>query len=88
VRHADTDTVVADAIVAATFVNGSPRAFEGPDALATHSDSSGRYLLCGLPVGLDLVIETAALALPPTALRRMFPAEGLYHHEFLLSANR
>lgn len=89
VRNADADTVIADAIVAATFVNGSAReAFEGADPLATHSDSAGRYLLCGLPLGVELVIEAAALTMPPRALRRTFPAEGLYYHEFLVSANR
>jgi hypothetical protein len=89
VRNADTDTEIAGASVVATLVNGSAReAFEGTDAMAAHSDAAGRYLLCGLPVGLDLMIEAAALTMPPKALRRTFPAAGLYYHEFLVSPNR
>jgi hypothetical protein len=48
---------------------------------------AGRYLLCGLPVATDLNLRTAAPFLRVESINRGFEAEGLYRHDFTLSAN-
>ncbi|HYR07533.1 MAG TPA: carboxypeptidase regulatory-like domain-containing protein, partial [Longimicrobium sp.] len=83
VRSAEPDSAVADAAVEATIVLDAAReAYAWLLPLATYSDSAGRYLLCGLPVGIDLAINAAAPFLNPAAIRRTLPSEGLYHHDF------
>jgi hypothetical protein len=88
VRNAEADSVLHNATIAATFERaGERRAAGAGQPLETRSDSAGRYLLCGLPLGADLNVRAAAASLRPETIQRKFDAEGLYHHDFTLSAN-
>jgi hypothetical protein len=87
VRNAEADTAVADAAVDAIIVLGSAReAYAESLPLETHSDSNGRYLLCGLPTGIELAINAVAPLLERATIRRTFASQGLYHHDFTLTA--
>jgi hypothetical protein len=89
VRSAQPDSVVADASVEALIVLGSAQeAYASSLPLATHSDSAGRYLLCGLPTGIELAITAVAPYLERATIRQTFRSEGLHHHDFTLSAKR
>jgi hypothetical protein len=88
VRHAEADSTIGDATIWATFVNaGARRARGGAQPLETRSDDAGRYLLCGLPVDVDLNVRAVATHLRPQSVNRRFGAEGLYHQDFTLSRN-
>jgi hypothetical protein len=90
VRDSDRDAAVADAQVWSSFadVNVRPPRGTSPKPVETRSDSSGRYLLCGLPLDVKLNIRAAALALGVEGIQRTFRAEGLYRHDFTLSTQR
>jgi hypothetical protein len=88
VRNADTDSLLPDATIAATLQRaGGRRARGSGQPLETRSDSAGRYLLCGLPLRADLNVRATAAAVRPESIQRKFEAEGLYRHDFTLSAN-
>lgn len=91
VRNADADTVVADVVIDATYVSAAARqalrSSGSSRPLETRSDASGRYLLCGLPVGAELSIRAAGRRLREESVRRTFAADGVYHHDFTLSAH-
>jgi hypothetical protein len=88
VRDSDRDVAVRDAAVWAGFAEVDVRPPPGTSRkpMETRSDSSGRYLLCGLPLNVKLNVRAAALALEVEGIQRTFNEEGLYRHDFTLSA--
>ncbi|HEU4885749.1 MAG TPA: carboxypeptidase-like regulatory domain-containing protein [Longimicrobium sp.] len=88
VRNADADSAVGEAVIWASFTRaGARRARGSAQPMETRSDNAGRYLLCGLPVAAELNLRAAALFLRVESINRRFETEGLYHHDFTLSAN-
>jgi hypothetical protein len=87
VRDSGRDVAVRDAAVWAGFADPDVRPPRGTPRkpVETRSDSSGRYLLCGLPLNVKLNVRAAALALGVEGIQRTFREEGLYRHDFLLS---
>lgn len=88
VRDGDRDLAVTDASVWSSFADPELQPPDGVslDPLETRSDSSGRYLLCGLPLGVELHVRAAAVGFGVEGIARTFLDEGLYRHDFILSS--